>query len=85
MLPLAIATLVHWNKKLPLCASSCRPLLCTQAVEERFDELVEDALTPTPIGAEGSWQVLDATGSAQVTILCILCLKLVVGLRASDQ
>ena len=64
MIPLAIATLVHWNKlELPLCkgarvllcATGCCPLLCAQTVEERLDELVGDLLTPTPIGVEGSW------------------------------
>ena len=41
------------------CIAGC-PLLCTQAVDERFDELAEDRLGPVPIGVEGSWQVLDA-------------------------
>ena len=60
-------------KGVPLCATGCRPLLCTQAVEERFDELVEDLLAPAPIGVEGSWQVLDAMSSAQATVLCMFC------------
>ena len=82
--PLAIATLVHWKKNsrfarvlhsVPLAATGtgCRPLLCTQAVEERFDELVGDLLAPAPKGAEGNWQVLDATSSAQATIPCMFC------------
>ena len=56
-----------------LCATGCRPLLCTQAVQERHNELVEDRLAPPPICIEGSWQVLDATGSAQVTVVCMSC------------
>ena len=60
-------------KGVPLCATGCRLLLCTQAVEERFDELVDDLLTTAPIGIESSWQVLDATNSAQATVLCMFC------------
>ena len=33
-------------------------------------------MSPSPhtmIGVEGSWQVLDATGSAQATVLCVFC------------
>ena len=52
-----------------LCATGCHLLLCPQAVEEWFGELVGNLLTPTPIGVEGSWQVPDAMSSAQVTVL----------------
>ena len=49
------------------------PNLLTQAAEEWFGdlELAEGPLTPAPIGADGSWQVLDAMSSAQATVLCM--------------
>ena len=56
-------------KGAPLCATSCCLLLCMQAVEEQFSELVEDILAPAPIGAEGSRQVLDATNQGSLFFL----------------
>ena len=72
------------EQELPLCKPNARVLHSVPPVagrssarrrlhEERFDELVEDLLAPAPIGVEGSWQVLDATSSAQATVLCMFC------------